>query len=302
MAYTLDDLRALLDLERIEDTIFRGTSYDIGSGSVFGGQALAQSLVAAQRTLDHPDRVAHSMHGYFILPGDVEAPIVYQVDRLRDGSSFTTRRIIAVQHGRAIFNMAASFQTPEPGPAHQTDMPDVPPPDALKSDMELMRQIKDRIPERLQPLYTEERPVEVRRVDPVNPFAPAPSEPINPMWMRARGALPNGEPLMHQAVFAYMSDYGLLDTALRPHGRSFLDPKMQLASLDHAMWFHRPFSMNEWLLYSAESPAAHGARGFVRGHVFTQDGQLVASVAQEGLTRAHDMGEGDDTEADTTQE
>lgn len=287
MAYTLSDLRALIDLERIEDTIFRGTNYDIGSGSVFGGQALAQSLVAAQRTLDSPNRIAHSMHGYFILPGDVDAPIVYEVDRLRDGSSFTTRRIIAIQHGRAIFNMAASFHAPEPGDTHQTSMPDVPPPDALTSDITLLRQIKDRIPPHLQPLYTEERPVEVRRVDPVNPFAPQPSDPVNHMWMRARGSLPD-EPLLHQTVFAYMSDYGLLGTALRPHGRSFLQPNLQLASLDHAMWFHRPFSMNEWLLYSAESPAAHGARGFVRGQLFTRDGALVASVAQEGLMRVHD--------------
>lgn len=287
MAYTLNDLQTLLDLERIEDTIFRGTNYDIGSGSVFGGQALAQSLVAAQRTLDHPDRVAHSMHGYFILPGDVEAPIVYEVDRLRDGSSFTTRRIIAIQHGRAIFNMAASFQKQETGLSHQTAMPDVPPPDALQSDMELLRQIEGRIPPRLRALYTEERPVEVRRVNPVNPFAPEPAAPANPMWLRARGTLPD-KPLLHQAVFAYMSDYGLLGTALRPHGRSFLDPALQLASLDHAMWFHRPFSMNDWLLYSAESPAAHGARGFVRGQLFTQDGTLVASVTQEGLMRLHD--------------
>ncbi|MFO8233506.1 MAG: acyl-CoA thioesterase II [Longimonas sp.] len=296
MAYTLSDLRALIDLERIEDTIFRGTSYDIGSGSVFGGQALAQSLVAAHRTLDTSGRVAHSMHGYFILPGDVEAPIVYEVDRLRDGSSFTTRRIIAIQHGRAIFNMAASFHAPEPGDTHQTSMPDVPAPSALSSDIALLREIKDRIPEHLHPLYTEERPIEVRRVDPVNPFAPEPSDPVNHMWMRARGTLPH-EPLLHQAVFAYMSDYGLLSTALRPHGRSFLDPALQLASLDHAMWFHRPFSMNEWLLYSAESPAAHGARGFVRGQLFTQDGTLVASVAQEGLMRMHDHDNRDDDQS-----
>jgi len=300
MAYTLADLRALIDLERIEDTIFRGTNYDIGSGSVFGGQALAQSLVAAHRTLNHTDRSAHSMHGYFILPGDVDAPIVYEVDRLRDGSSFTTRRIIAIQHGRAIFNMAASFHAAEPGDTHQTDMPDVPPPESLASDIDLLRQIKDRIPSHLQPLYTEERPVEVRRVDPVNPFAPEPSAPFNPMWMRARGTLPE-DPLLHQAVFAYMSDYGLLGTALRPHGRSFLQPTLQLASLDHAMWFHRPFSMNDWLLYSAESPVAHGARGFVRGTLFTREGTLVASVAQEGLMRVHDAEEmtDDDAENDT---
>ena len=287
MAYTLNDLRTLIDLERIEDTIFRGTNYDIGSGSVFGGQALAQSLVAAQRTLDSADRVAHSMHGYFILPGDVDAPIVYEVDRLRDGSSFTTRRIIAIQHGRAIFNMAASFQTPEPGDTHQTSMPDVPPPDALASDMQLLEQIADRIPQHLHSFYTEERPIEVRRADPVDPFNPTSSSPVNHMWIRTRGTLPD-TPLLHQAIFAYMSDYGLLSTALRPHGRSFLQPNLQLASLDHAMWFHRPFRMDEWLLYSAESPVAHGARGFVRGQVFTQDGTLVASVAQEGLMRVHD--------------
>ncbi len=287
MAFTLDNLRSLIDLERIEHNIFRGTNYDIGSGSVFGGQALAQSLVAAQRTVDDPTRVAHSMHGYFILAGDVHHPIVYEVDRLRDGSSFTTRRIVAIQHGRAIFNMAVSFHTPEPGDAHQHDMPDVPPPDALTSEVELLRQIADRIPAPLRKQYTQARPIEVRPVKPVDPFNPQPTDPVHHAWVRVTGTLPEAQ-LLHQAVFAYVSDYGLLSTALRPHGRSFVQPNLQMASLDHALWFHRPFSINEWLLYRTESPVADGARGYVRGEVFTQTGTLVASVAQEGLMRVHD--------------
>ncbi|WP_022834876.1 acyl-CoA thioesterase II [Salisaeta longa] len=284
MGFSLEDLLALLDLERIEHNIFRGQSVDIGSGSVYGGQALAQSLVAARYTVGDDTRRAHSMHGYFILAGDVAAPIVYDVDRLRDGNSFATRRIVAIQHGRAIFNMAASFQSPEDGASHQTEMPDVPGPEGLTAELDLLRAIADRIPPKVRHFYTRERPIEVRPVDPVNPFDPAPTTPVSYRWLRTHGPMPD-DPLLHQAVLAYASDYGLLGTALRPHGLSFVQPNLQLASLDHAIWFHRPFRTDEWLLYAMDSPAADQARGFTRGQIFAQDGTLVASVAQEGLMR-----------------
>jgi acyl-CoA thioesterase-2 len=283
MAFELDDLHNLLDLEYIEHNIFRGRSIDIGSGTVFGGQALAQSLVAAQRTVD-ADRVPHSMHGYFILPGDVDAPIVYEIDRLRDGNSFTTRRIVAIQHGRAIFNMAASFQTPEEGAEHQAEMPEVPEPMNLPRELDLIRAVEDQIPEDVRSFYTRERPIEFRPVEPVDPFNPDAKPPAHHVWFRARGPLPDDR-LTHQSVLAYASDYGLLSTALRPHGLSFVQPDLQLATLDHALWFHRPVRADEWLLYAADSPSASGARGFTRGQIFSEDGRLVASVAQEGLMR-----------------
>ena len=283
MAFTLDALTDLLDLEYIEHNIFRGRSIDIGSGTVFGGQALAQSLVAAQRTVDD-DRVPHSMHGYFILPGDVDAPIVYEVDRLRDGKSFTTRRIVAIQHGRAIFNMAASFQAPESGEEHQDAMPDVPGPDDLPRELDLIRTVEDQIPEEVRSFYTRERPIEFRPVSPVDPFDPEHKPPSNHVWFRARGTLPDDR-LTHRSVLAYASDYGLLSTALRPHGLSFVQPDLQLATLDHALWFHRSVRTDDWLLYAMDSPSASGARGFTRGQIFAQDGTLVASVAQEGLMR-----------------
>src|SRR6056297_3837221 len=284
MAFPLDALLDLLDLERIEHNIFRGQSVDIGSGAVYGGQALAQSLVAAARTLDDETRVCHSMHGYFILPGDVDAPIVYEVDRLRDGNSFTTRRIVAIQHGRPIFNMAASFQAPEDGAEHQTEMPDVPGPDDLPRELDLIRAVEDQIPEAVRSVYTRERPIEFRPVDPVDPFDPSTKPTASHVWLRARGTLPDDR-LTHQSMLAYATDYGLLSTALRPHGLSFVQPDLQLASLDHALWFHRPVRADDWLLYAMDSPSASGARGFVRGQIFSADGTLVASVAQEGLMR-----------------
>ena len=287
MAFSIDDLRTLLDLEYIEHNIFRARSVDIGSGSVFGGQALAQSLVAAHRTLDDQERAAHSMHGYFILPGDVDAPIVYEVDRLRDGRTFATRRIVAIQHGRAIFNMAVSFQSVERGPEHQGGMPDVPPPTQVPRERDLLKQVESRIPSAMRRFYLRERPIEFRPINPVNPFDPKEEAPQRSLWLRARGTL-NDDALLHQSVLAYASDYGLLGTALRPHALSFLQPNLQAATLDHALWFHRSFRVDDWLLYTMDSPSASGARGFTRGQIFTQDGTLVASVAQEGLMRVHD--------------
>jgi len=283
MAYTVTDLLQLLDLEPIEHNIYRGQNRDIGTTRVFGGQVLAQALVAARRTLDD-ERDAHSMHGYFILPGDLDAPIVYFVDRLRDGKSFATRRVTAIQHGRAIFNMSASFQVREPGPEHQEPMPSVPPPEAVEPELDMLRGIADRIPESLRELLTQDRPLDFRPIDPVDPFDPRPRPPFRYMWVKAVGELPD-DTLVNQAVLAYASDYGLLATALLPHALSIRTPNVQVATLDHAIWFHRPFRADEWLLIAMDSPAAFGARGFARASVFTRDGRLVASLAQEGLTR-----------------
>lgn len=283
MPNPVDDLLLLLDLEPLEVNIYRGQNRDIGTGRVFGGQVFAQALVAARRTVEGA-REAHSVHGYFILPGDLKAPIVYFVDRLRDGSSFTTRRVTAIQHGQAIFNLSASFQVGEDGIEHQQPMPSVPPAEPLTSELELIRDMASRIPELLRPVLTQDRPIDFRPVDPVDPFDPTPRPPVRHVWFRSLGALPD-DPMLHQAVLAYASDHGLLGTALLPHGLSFRSPGMQLASLDHSLWMHRPFRVDEWLLYSMDSPITAGARGFVRGSIYTQDGSLVASVAQEGLMR-----------------
>jgi acyl-CoA thioesterase-2 len=283
VSYTVEDLVHLLELESLEHNIYRGQNRDIGTERVFGGQVLAQALVAARRTVDDP-REAHSVHGYFILPGDLHAPIVYFVDRLRDGKSFTTRRVTAIQHGRAIFNLSSSFHVAEAGLEHQAHMPPVPGPDNLPGELELLRGMADRIPEKLRSVLTQDRPIDFRPVAPADPFDPQPQPPIRHMWIRANGTM-SDEPMHHQAVLAYASDAGLLGTALLPHGVSYRQPTMQVATLDHAIWFHRPFRIDEWLLYTTDSPVASGARGFTRGSVFTRDGVLVASTAQEGLIR-----------------
>jgi acyl-CoA thioesterase-2 len=279
----IEELLALLDLEPLEVNIYRGLNRDVGTGRVFGGQVMAQALVAARRTVDEP-REAHSLHGYFILPGDLSAPIVYFVDRLRDGGSFTTRRVTAIQHGRAIFNLSASFHVAEDGREHQAPMPEVPDPDTLAPELTLIREMAERIPESLRPVLTQDRPIDFRPVAPVDPFRPEQRRPERRVWLRALGELPD-DPLAHQAVLAYASDHGLLPTALLPHGIAFRSPGLQMASLDHALWFHRPFRADEWLLYVMDSPTAAGARGFTRGAVYTREGSLVASVAQEGLIR-----------------
>lgn len=284
MARPDDVLLDLLDLEPLEVNIYRGRSRDLGSGRVFGGQVFAQALVAARRTVDE-GREAHSVHGYFILPGDLAAPIVFFVDRLRDGKSFTTRRVTAIQHGQAIFNLSASFHVMEPGNEHQTPMPDVPPPESLAPELDLIREIADRIPEPLRTVLTQDRPVDFRPVEPIDPFAPGVKrEPLRHAWFKTVNALPD-ETLLHQAVLAYVSDYGLITTALQPHGLTFRSRGLQMASLDHSLWLHRAFRVDEWLLYAMDSPVASGARGFARGSIYTRDGTLVASVAQEGLMR-----------------
>lgn len=278
----LDILLRLLDLERLELNLFRGQNRDIGSRRVFGGQVLAQALVAAGRTVE--GRAAHSLHGYFMLPGDVNTPIVYQVDRIRDGRSFTTRRVLAIQEGREIFSMLCSFHVDEPGIEHGARMPDVAPPETLPRELDLVRAMADRIPAPLREVYTQDRPIDFRPIAPVDPFTPEPRPPLKHTWFRAEGTMPDAL-ILHQAVLAYASDYGLLGTALLPHGRSFMMRGVQAASLDHAVWFHRPFRVDDWLLYEMDAPAAAGARGFTRGALFTRDGTLVASTVQEGLLR-----------------
>lgn len=283
MTGPIDDLLALLDLEPLEVNIYRGRNRDVGTGRVFGGQVFAQALVAARRTVDGA-REAHSVHGYFILPGDLAAPIVYFVDRLRDGNSFTTRRVTAIQHGQAIFNLSASFHLAEPGLEHQEEMPSVPPPEELAPELELIREMADRIPESLRPVLTQDRPIDFRPVTPGDPFRAEVRPPVRQVWFRAIHQLPD-DAITHQAVLAYASDYGLLPTALGPHGVAFRSKGLQMASLDHSLWMHRPFRADEWLLYCMDSPAAAGARGFVRGSIYRRSGELVASVAQEGLMR-----------------
>ena len=279
-----DHLLSLLDLEPLERNLFRGRGPKEGWQRVYGGQVLGQALVAAVRTVD-PDRVAHSLHGYFLLSGDPSHPIVYDVERLRDGASFTTRRVKAIQHGRPIFTMSASFQKPEEGYSHHAQMPDVPMPEALPSEKQLVAKLMQHLPDNMRRYWERERPIEVRPVDisrylTRNSKSPA----IQHVWMRASAPLP-GDHALHQCALAYASDFTLLDTALIAHGKLLFDADIQLASLDHAIWFHRPFRADEWLLYAQDSPSAHAARGFCRGSVFTREGLLVASVAQEGLMR-----------------
>jgi acyl-CoA thioesterase II len=282
----MKDLLELLDLEPIEQNIWRGRNRDIGTGRVFGGQVLAQALVAARRTVadDEPRREAHSLHAYFILAGDLKAPIVYFVDTLRDGGSFTTRRVTAIQHGRAIFNLSASFHTEQEGIEHQADPPEVPEPETLTPELDRIRAQAHLIPEEVRGVLTQDRPLDFRPVDAPALVDPEPAPPLRRTWFRTTGKLPD-DPLTHQAALAYASDYGLLATVLQPHGLTVRDPGMQVASLDHALWFHRPFRADEWLLYEVDSPVAAGARGFARGRIYTREGVLVASSAQEGLTR-----------------
>jgi acyl-CoA thioesterase-2 len=284
MSRVLEELVALLTLERIEENLFRGQSQDLGWGTVYGGQVLGQALAAASMTVPE-DRVAHSIHAYFLRPGDVRRPIVYDVDRIRDGGSFTTRRVVALQKGQPIFNLAASFQVPEPGFDHADEMPDAPDPDALQSEQALLAAQLDRLPRVLRERALTERPLEMRPVNPSpNPLAPAPQPARKMVWLRAVSRLPD-DPALHTALLAYASDWSLLTTALLPHGVTWLTPGMQVASIDHVMWFHRPVRMDEWVLHVIDSPSAQGARGLVRGRIFTRDGRLVASTAQEGLMR-----------------
>ncbi|GAB4564984.1 MAG: acyl-CoA thioesterase II [Haliangiales bacterium] len=294
MSKVLDELLVLLRLEQIEQNLFRGQSQDLGWGAIFGGQVLGQALSAAARTVP-PDRDVHSLHGYFLRQGDAAKPVVYEVDCIRDGKSFTTRRVVAIQYGRAIFNLSASFHREEPGFEHQAEMPEVVGPEGLIAETEILRQLGDRLPGVLRNRAEADRPIEIRPVDPNDPLNPSPRPPQRAVWFRASGPLPDTPAAVHQYLLAYASDFHLLTTALQPHGVSWLSGRMQMASLDHAMWFHRPFRLDDWLLYMIDSPNARGARGLVRGQFFNRAGELVASTVQEGLIRRWRQrdGEGD---------
>lgn len=277
------DLIRLLDLEQLEVNLFRGESRDIGAAQVFGGQVLGQALSAASKTVT-AGRLVHSLHAYFLRRGDFKAPIVYEVDRSRDGHSFSSRRVTAIQHGEQIFNMAASFQIVEDGLDHQIEMPAVPSPDSLPDSTNPLKEVLDRLPERMRLVASQPRPFEFRMVQPAAHVAPRKSAPMRQVWLRAVGPVA-GDETLHRCLLAYVSDFYLLDTATLPHGTAYLSNKVVMASIDHAMWFHRPLRVDEWLLYVVESPSASGARGFARANVFAQDGRLVASTAQEGLVR-----------------
>ncbi len=281
----LADLITLLKLERIEENIFRGDSRDIGSPQVFGGQVLGQALSAAQHTVD--DRVAHSLHAYFLRRGDIKAPIVYDVDRARDGGSFSNRRVVAIQHGRPILNLAASFQNPEEGLTHQCEMPDVPPPEGLKDLTEVASDALANVPMKLRRFMTDKRPFHFRPVDPGNFDSQDKLAPRKHVWIRAVDDLAD-DLALHQNLLAYVSDFELLATSTLPHGLPFTRGNVIMASLDHALWFHREFRIDDWLLYSMDSPNASGARGYARGQLFSRDGVLVASTSQEGLVRVVD--------------
>ena len=276
------DLLRQFDLERLEVNLFRGESRDIGSPQVYGGQVLGQALMAAYRTIEGLE--VHSLHAYFLRRGDFNRPIVYQVDRSRDGHSFSSRRVIALQNGEQIFTCAASFQRREEGLEHQSTMPAVPEPESLPDWSRPSAEVAQRLPEFLRRMLTRERPIELRPVAPVDFLNPQARSPIDRVWFRIAGALIDDDPL-HRCLLAYMSDFNLLIASTRPHEGSYALGDMTIASIDHALWFHRPFRADEWLLYDIDSPSASGARGFARGSIYSRDGRLVASVAQEGLIR-----------------
>jgi acyl-CoA thioesterase-2 len=282
MTSAVQDLLAILDLEVLEQNLFRGRSPQVGWQRVFGGQVIGQALVAASRTVE--GRSPHSLHGYFLLPGDPKVPIIYDVERIRDGRSFTTRRVKAIQHGQPIFTLSASFHIDEPGLSHQMAMPDVPKPDQLPSESDIRERVMPLMPDPVRAYFERERPIELRPVEFKRYMTRDGLDPYFNVWIRATGKLPE-DPAIHQAVLAYASDMTLLDSTLVAHGRTVFEREIQAASLDHALWFHRPFRADEWLLYAQDSPFAGGARGFARGSIFTSDGVLVASVAQEGLIR-----------------
>src|SRR6202163_4996098 len=282
MNQLLDDLIKVMTLERLEMNLFRGMSRDIGSPQVFGGQVLGQALVAATATVE--DRAAHSLHAYFLRRGDFNSPIVYEVDRALDGKHFSSRRVVAIQHGRQIFNMSASFQAAETGLDHQLPIPDVPPPESLPDLATHYRDVADRLPAAARRMLEQERPFEFRPVHPPDPLRSDKPSPHKYIWFRAVDRLADDDAL-HGCLLAYVSDFHLLDTALKPHGIPMISPQLMIASIDHAMWFHRTVRVDDWLLYAMDSPSASGARGFTRGSVFARDGRLVAGAAQEGVIR-----------------
>jgi acyl-CoA thioesterase-2 len=286
MPSPVSELIELLSLERLEDNLFRGQSRDIGTRYVFGGQVLGQALSAAQATLDAAGagRAAHSLHGYFLRAGDIRHPIVYEVDRTRDGGSFSVRRVTAIQHGQPIFVLAASFQQAEDGAEHQLSMPEVPKPDDLEPAPALPPEVMASLPTKVQRWLSRMGPFEFRHVYPRDELKPPKRPPFQQVWFRL-GERVGDAPELHRALLAYASDFHLLGTTTFPHAISYYQPDVQMASLDHALWFHRPFRADDWLLYAIDSPSAQGARGLARGQIFDLDGRLVASSAQEGLIR-----------------
>jgi len=279
----VQELVALLTLERLEDNLFRGQSRDIGTKYVFGGQVLGQALSAAQQTVEDA-RAVHSIHAYFLRAGDIEAPIIYHVDRTRDGHSFSVRRVTAIQHGQPIFVFAASFQHDEPGVSHQFHMPEVPMPEDVEPNIAPPADVMEKLPAKMQRWLSRMGPFEMRPIYPRDDVKPPKRPPYQQVWLRLIDKVDDA-PELHRALLAYASDFYLLGTTTFPHGISYYQPNVQMASLDHAMWFHRPFRVDDWLLYSLDSPTAQNARGLARGQFFTRDGILVASTAQEGLIR-----------------
>jgi acyl-CoA thioesterase-2 len=284
MSAAMQELLSILDLEKLEHNLYRGRSPRLDWQRVFGGQTIAQALVAAQRTVN-PDRHVHSLHGYFMRPGDTKVPIIYEVDRIRDGGSFTTRRVVAIQHGHAIFSLEASFQGEEHGLEHQVPMPlDVPAPDTLMTQQELIGKFGDAVPEGIKRYWERDRPIDMKPVMLKHYTSREKLAPEQNIWIRTAGPVP-ADRATQAAVLAYLSDMTLLDTSTFAHGRAVFDPDIQAASLDHAMWFHRPHRLDDWILYTQDSPSSQGSRGFTRGALYGRDGTLIASVAQEGLIR-----------------
>ncbi|MDU7837406.1 MAG: acyl-CoA thioesterase II [Pantoea sp.] len=283
MSQALQNLLNLLNLEKLEEGLFRGQSEDLGLRQVFGGQVVGQALYAAKQTVPE-ERIIHSFHSYFLRPGDSKKGIIYDVETLRDGKSFSARRVSAVQNGQPIFYMTASFQAPETGFEHQNVMPEVPGPETLASEQDLAQKMAHLLPEKVREKFIAERPLEIRPVQIHNPLKGRVDEPVRQVWIRANGGLP-ADLRIHQYLLGYASDLNFLPVALQPHGKGFLEADMQVATIDHSMWFHRPFNFSDWLLYSVVSTSASGARGFVRGEFYNQQGVLVASTVQEGVMR-----------------
>ena len=283
MSQALQNQLNLLNLEKLEEGLFRGQSEDLGLRQVFGGQVVGQALYAAKQTVPE-ERIIHSFHSYFLRPGDSKKGIIYDVETLRDGKSFSARRVSAVQNGQPIFYMTASFQAPESGFEHQNVMPEVPGPETLASEQDLAQKMAHLLPEKVREKFIAERPLEIRPVQIHNPLKGRVDEPVRQVWIRANGGLP-ADLRIHQYLLGYASDLNFLPVALQPHGKGFLEADMQVATIDHSMWFHRPFNFSDWLLYSVVSTSASGARGFVRGEFYNQQGVLVASTVQEGVMR-----------------
>lgn len=283
MSKVLKDLLELLSLERIEEGLFRGHSQDLGFGSVFGGQVMGQALSAAKETVSE-NRQVHSFHSYFLRPGDTDHRIVYDIESIRDGKTVSTRRVKAIQFGKPIFYMTASFQEPAPGFEHQDEMPDVPPPEELQSEQEYAFQLRELLPDAVRDKFISDKPLEMRPVEFINPLQPEAAPAKRCVWFKANGQMPD-DARVHRYLLAYSSDFNFLPTALLPHGRSFIEPNIQTATIDHSMWFHHDFRLDDWLLYVIDSPSASQGRGLVRGQFFTREGKLVASTIQEGLIR-----------------